>query len=268
MTHPSLSGPRRTVQLEDATLAYLDTGGTKPAVLLLHGAYLSKREWRAQTAGLCSRFRIIAPDLRAHGDSGRQGRPYSVQQFARDIETLLDSLGVEHAHVCGHSLGGMVAMQLACTRPERVRSLVLAETSYGTSSTRVEATLSAWSRPLFRRASLRWQARMFAQTLSKHTPELHAYLEEEILKYADDRGTYDGIWDAVLAFDGRARLAGIHRPSLVVVGERNRQTHRQGRAISSLIPGARLKVLPAAGHMLNMDQPAAFNDLLLDFWSA
>lgn len=262
---PPLDEQARVIQVPGVNLTYLDTGGMKPAVLLLHGGYLSHRVWQHQLPVLRDHYRVIAPDLRAHGRSGRAGRPYSVEQFAWDVAALLEQLAVTQVHACGHSLGGMVALHLALLHPGAVRSLVLAETSYGTRSTRWEALFTDTTRLLFRLANIRWLGRVFARSLAGQTPGIFGYVEEELSASLDDPESFRAIWNAVISFDARSRLGGVRQPTLVIVGERNRRTHAQGRVFARLLPNARHAVLPGAGHLLMLDRPQEFTALVLNF---
>lgn len=253
-----------SAQVNETTIAYRDQGAG-PATMLIHGAFLSHRDWEPQIEVLSSHFRLIIPDVRAHGESGRDGLPYSVEQFADDMAALLDTLGIDQAVVCGHSLGGMIAQRLALMRAERVRGLILADTSYGTRSMWLEALLTDLTRPLFYMAGIRWQAQFYARAMSRHSPAVRTYVEQEIGAHAANPVNYQAIWDAVIAFDSKAELPRIACPALVLVGERNTQTHPQGRNMARLIPDARLVTVPGAGHMLNWDNPAFFNNTLLSF---
>lgn len=254
--------------LPDGTLTYSDTGGDNPVLLLLHGAYLSHQAWRPQIDALREHYRVIAPDLRAHGSSTRAGQPYSIALFAQDLQRLLSTLGLERVAVCGHSLGGMVALELTLQAPASVAALVLAETSYGTSSTRLEAWTTRWIRPLFSVTRVRWQAELFARSLARGNPELHRYVFREVLTYEHDPGTYLAIWDAVTAFDRAASLGRIQVPALVLAGARNRPTHAQARTFVKEMQDAELVMIPGAGHLVNLDQAQAFNAALVEFLQA
>lgn len=256
---------RSTVSLSDVRLSYLDTGGPQPALLLLHGAFLSHRTWHAQIRAFREHYRVIAPDLRGHGHSQHHGGMYSVEQFAQDMVVLLGRLGVRQTHVCGHSLGGMVAMQLALMSPSCIQSVVLADTSYGTRSTPLDALLTDLTQPLFRWLPVKTLAPLFAQSLTRRTPDLYAHILGEVLAYAERPEAFRAIWKAVTAFDFKARLPELQAPTLVLVGEAHRQTHAQGRVMTSLLPQAQFQVLPGAGHLLNLEQPAAFNAAVRQF---
>lgn len=117
-----------TVELPGGpTLSYREWGRPDGAVvLMLHGLGSSGESWRHVGAVLGERFRVIAPDARGHGDS-EWTTSYSMDAFTDDVVRLMDEIGVLAAIVVGHSMGALTAYQLAATRPERIRLLVLEE---------------------------------------------------------------------------------------------------------------------------------------------
>ncbi len=117
-----------TVTLQGGPSLYYQEWGRPDGavVLLLHGFGSSSDSWRNVGPALGQRFRVIAPDARGHGQSGRT-HEYSVDALVDDVAGLLDELGIIAAIVIGHETGALVAYQLAATRPESVRMLVLDE---------------------------------------------------------------------------------------------------------------------------------------------
>lgn len=256
----------QTATSNGIAIAYQDHGEGYP-VVFIHGALMDHKAWRPQIQAFAADYRLIIPDLRGHGASDYPSVPMSIAQFADDIAGLLDALAIEQALVCGHSLGGMVAQELALRHAERVTALVLADTSYSTSSNPLEAfgTWLAWW--TFKLTPIARMAAWSASAQGKHTPEVRDYIERMMNAYVDHRNTYLAIWRATLDFDSRDRLHMIDALTLVLVGSRNRQTHAQGRAIHQRIRGSFFGMVPNAGHMLNWDNPAFFNRTLLDFFA-
>lgn len=118
----------QTVTLPDVVLAVrVDGDPAAPAVLLLHGLGRDGSDLAAVGAALAPRHRVIAPDLRGHGGSGRAQR-YGFGPMREDAVGLLDALGVDRADVVGHSMGATVAWLLAEEHPDRVRRLVVLDT--------------------------------------------------------------------------------------------------------------------------------------------
>ena len=117
---------KKTVRLPNGVrLAYVELGDPKgEPLLLLHGYTDSSRSW-SLTAPHLAGYRLIIPDQRGHGAADAPACCYSTSVFADDARQLLDALGIESAHVAGHSLGSMIAMTMAADHPRRVRSITL-----------------------------------------------------------------------------------------------------------------------------------------------
>jgi 3-oxoadipate enol-lactonase len=255
----------RTVEVNGTTLVLDEAGAGQTTLLLLHGAYLSHRAWQPQRDVLGEDYHLLLPDLRGHGESGRHGQPYKVEELAADMAALVKTLDIRRLAIVGHSLGGMVAQAMLLDYELPVCALVLAETSFGTRSTWYEALLTDLSKPLIKWTSIRWQARMYARMLGKQSEAARDYLLEEIGAQAEEPDNYHAVWDAVTAFDSKDRLAEIEVPTLVLVAELNKQTHSQGRKMAKRIPHAQLDTVPNAGHMLSWDNVSGFNQRVLAF---
>ncbi len=105
-------------------LHYEERGSGQP-VLLLHGYPLDHTLWRAQVEALSDTYRVIAPDLRGHGQSPAPAGAYPMETLAADVTALLDQLGIAQAVWVGHSMGGYVALAALRTLPERVTGVIL-----------------------------------------------------------------------------------------------------------------------------------------------
>ena len=252
-------------QTDDATkIAFQHVDNGEPTLVFIHGAYIASSEWQPQLGALEDKSYLLV-DLRGHGQSERKGYPYSVAKFADDVKQLTEHLGLRNVILCGHSLGGMVAQQLAVQRPNLVTKLVLVDTSYGVRSTRLEAFLTDVTLPMFNLAPIAWQTKLFAGQIGKHSAGAKRYVQAEIGKHAADLTNYREVWKAVTQFDGYKGLEDIGCPTLIMVGGLNKQTHRQARMMAQRIPKSRLVFIDDAGHMLNWDNPGQFNRVLLEF---
>jgi pimeloyl-ACP methyl ester carboxylesterase len=122
---------KRTVLLPNGVrLAYVELGDANGIpVLLLHGFTDSARSWSLIAPHLAADFRLIAPDLRGHGDSDRPDGCYTIPDMAHDIRLLIEELELAPAHVVGHSLGGRLAQTLAERWPQLLGKIVLMSTS-------------------------------------------------------------------------------------------------------------------------------------------
>ena len=151
--------------------------------------------------------------------------------------------------------------------PDRIRALVLAETSYGTSSTPLEAFATNSTKLFLPLLTVKTITRLSVQRYGKFSAEAVRSLEADMLAHTADRANFVNIFKAFLTFESKARLAQITRPTLVLVGSANKQTHGQGTNMAGLIKGARFEMIPNASHLLHWDNPDAFNAALTGFWA-
>ncbi|HEX2115386.1 MAG TPA: 3-oxoadipate enol-lactonase, partial [Alphaproteobacteria bacterium] len=219
-------------------------------------------------AALADRFRVLRYDMRGHGLTDCSPGPYTIAQLGDDARALLDALGIETAHVCGLSIGGLVAQRLAATTPARVRSLVLCDTANvigppsrwddriaairsGGLQSIIDAVLKAWFTPGF---------------LAAH-PDIARGVSNMLVRTPAEG--YIGCCYALREADLRADDAKIACPTLVVVGDQDASTPpAAARELCAAIRGARLELISPAAHIPTIEQPAALNRLLLDFLDA
>lgn len=240
-----------------------DSGST---VLLLHGLGSCGEDWPLQLAALAPTYRVLTPDLPGHGRSTPPpGRP-TVQEYARSMIDLLDGVGDRSAHFIGLSLGGAVALQCALDFPDRVRSLVLVNSFARLRSGAVGAGRGLLRLLLVLLAPMRWVGDWVAAGLFPGA-EQAALREAAAARLASNpRRAYRAALYAAARFDVRPRLWEVSCPTLIVAGDRDRTVPLTAKhELTKGIPGARLAVVPDSGHATPLDQPQAFNDLLLRF---
>jgi pimeloyl-ACP methyl ester carboxylesterase len=251
-----------------ARLVY-DVAGTGPAVVLVHGFGLDRRMWDPQAEYLAARFLVVRYDCRGFGASGPfdPAVPYT---HADDLVALLDHLGLGRPVLAGLSFGGGIVLQTALAAPDRVRGLVLldavldgvpwdreSEAGLGQVARAVQAGgvpagRAAWlAHPLF--AAARQEpglARRLAAMVDGY-PGQHWLGRDPHRQVPPD------------SFDALEQVAA---PTLVAVGEHDVPGFREMSAVlARRIPGAEHRVIAGAGHMVNLEQPAAVNELLTRF---
>jgi 3-oxoadipate enol-lactonase len=242
---------------------YYESTGTGPAILLIAGQAMTLDAWWRTVPELSATFRVLTFDNRDIGRSSRWPWPYLVSQMADDAIAVLNAAGVDHAHVYGISLGGMVAQELALRYPERVRALILGATTAGGS----DATL-ARSEPLtfFVRVGAmapeeaEWAAVPYNYSL--RTRRHHGdRIAEDIAKrvaHQTDTLAYLHQVAAAATHNTMGRLANIEHPTLVVHGEEDLvMPPHNGETLARAIPQAELKLWPNAGHLYTTDNPQA-----------
>lgn len=130
---------RNTARLKDIDLFYLDTKSDKPAIVCLHGRWGRAETWHDFIHHYGQQYRIIAPDQRGHGLSGKPIAKYTAEEMAGDIAELLDYLKIDRAIIAGHSMGGRVAGHLAARYPTKVKALAILDKSASPSTKQVDA---------------------------------------------------------------------------------------------------------------------------------
>ncbi len=268
-------------QVNDIRL-YYDCHGEGGALLLLSGTGETGDNWRIfQVPAFSRAHQVITFDYRGVGKSDKPDVPYSTRQFAADAVGLLDALGVERAHVMGHSMGGRVAQWMALDYPERVRSLILSSSGSGQYAPDVDVVrgvpLKQAAEMIARGYEAWWQAH-FADEDFWYPPEVKAaqpdLLEKRRQLSAKTRPPLRPYLRHVIArqqHETTALLDQIQAPTLVIVGSLDTTiggtgNHREAaRALSERIPNARLVVMAGAAHGYLWQMPEEANRIVLDF---
>lgn len=238
-------------------------------VLLLAGLGSDHRSWALQRAALGRHHRCLAVDNRGTGRSDVPTGPYSLERMAADAGAVLDHAGIERAHVIGASMGGALAVLLAASDPERVRSLVLCCTS-GRLDAERRALLERWAADAAVhgvRSVLHDGLDHFVGPRSIARRRPFDRLAARVGAHASIEG-FVGQCQALLAAPDHwiDRLDAITAPTLVLVGEHDALTPlADAERLAARIPRARLLVVPRAGHVVMLERPVAFNRAVRGF---
>ena len=257
---------RHTVQVGGHELSWLQSGRGRP-VVLVHGFPLNAAMWEDLHATTPHGWTLVTPDLRNFGAS--RGRPaLSVDDHASDVLALMRHLGFEDAVVGGLSMGGYVTMAIHRMAPQRCRALVLADTRAEPDTDAARAT----------RVTLQAAARERGPdaVLDAMLPKLvggkaHAVGDvPQQLRAINRANTAEGLVDGLEVLktrpDSRPSLGAIACPTLILVGADDALTPpADAETMRSAIPNATVVVLPDAGHMSNLEQPAAFAAAMWSF---
>ena len=268
MADKPLPGNLRRVAVNGVNLA-VDVRGQGPAVLFIHGYPLDHSIWDYPMAHLEGWMRI-APDLRGMGQSDAPDLGYSMATYADDLLALLNTLGVERAVLCGLSMGGYVAFEMLRRARERVRGLVLMDTRSEADTADLRRARDASAAQAREGGSAAIAAAMLPKMLAAGVAADNPALVDRVRRMMEATPVA-GILGAITALRDRpdstpllSALGDI--PTLVVVGEEDQITPRQGaQQMADAIPGSRLAVVPAAGHLTPMERPEAATALLADF---
>lgn len=232
-----------------------------PALLFLNSVGCDRRLWQPQVAALAGEWRCLTFDARGHGASDAPDGDYTVAQLAQDALAILDAAGAAHAHVCGLSLGGLTAQQLALAAPERVQRLILANTASRIGSHESwEARIALVRTEGLEGLADAAMARFFSEGVRAAQPALVATWRQRL---ATSSATgYIGCCAALRDADLTAELGRITAATLVIGGAQDVSTPpEQTAALAAAILGARHVVLDAA-HLSNLELPDAFTAAL------
>lgn len=247
-------------------LAYTDEGQGIPLVFI-HGFPLSRGAWDKQVVAFKSSYRVIVPDLRGLGESATKGGLTPMAHYAEDIHTLLRQLNCNSVVLIGHSMGGYIALPFAERFPEMLRGLVLVGTKAGNDTAETAATRRATADKV--------KAEGIKGVVEAMASKMLAARNADAAMAAQVRGLMsssqpDGVIGALLGMaerpDSTAMLSTLRVPTLVVTGADDVLVPPvESEKLAAAIPGAVLKIIPGAGHLVAYEKPEEFNRALKDW---
>jgi len=251
------------VKLRGFSMAYSDAGKGLP-LLFVHGYPLNRRMWDPQLQGLAEVARVLAPDLRGHGESQAVPGPYSVDLFADDLAAFLDALGIHQKIVlCGLSMGGYIVFAFYRKYAARLAGLILTATraAADTPQSRLARDQSA---QLARQQGVdAILEAMLPKLLAPVTSQTRPELVEQVRQIMAATSLEAILGDLVALKerpDSTPTLAEIEIPTLLLPGAQDQIIPLQeAQAMHAAIRGSVLEVIPDAGHLPNLENPAAFN---------
>jgi pimeloyl-ACP methyl ester carboxylesterase len=257
-------------------LYYEETGEGYP-LILSHEFAGDYRSWEPQVRFFSRRYRVITWNYRGYPPSEvpEDAGAYSEEQLVEDLYGLLGHLGIEQAHIAGLSMGGAITLKLGMAHPEVCRSLTIAAAGAGAVDHERFVREAAAQAERFERDPARSFAsyavgparvqlrqkdprgwREFAEQLAEHSPKGSAYVfrgvqirRKTIFEVADE-------------------LPGVQVPALIMVGDEDEPCLEPALVMKRRLPNAGLAVFPKSGHAINLEEPAAYNRVMLDFLTA
>ncbi|MBI2908237.1 MAG: alpha/beta hydrolase [Chloroflexi bacterium] len=243
---------------------FTDPWKSPETIVLHHGNAKNGRQWHAWVPLLARRFRVVRLDARGFGRSTvpPPGYPWSLSNFAKDIDLLLDYLGLDRVHLVGETVGGTIAMRFAYEYPERLRSLTLCSSRFRFT----EPFHSEFARKVEKEGVLGWARSTMARRLdpSEVDPNLVNWYTAEMGK-----SSKHVVLEALVALTGHDfsdMLRQISAPTLILSAE-NRSDYSADymREMHELIPNSELVVFPGAAGYIQVSQPEKCVQALLAF---
>jgi pimeloyl-ACP methyl ester carboxylesterase len=266
------------VVVDDGVELEVVVRGSGPTLVLVHGFGGAKEDFADHLDPLSSRFEVVTFDHRGHGESDAPDDPaaYTLDRLAADTLAVIDAVGAERAMLLGHSRGGMTVRRVVLRAPERVDALVLMDTSPGPVPD-VDGEILEIGAQLALTDGMDELKRVMDAFQPLSTPAYERLLAHRpgYQDFCDQKwSTLSAVMWATLAREIRdqpeqlAELARVTVPTLVLVGEQDDPFLEVSGAMAATIPGARLVVIPDAGHSPQFENPTAWLAALEHFLDA
>jgi 3-oxoadipate enol-lactonase len=247
----------------------VDRQGNGPLVIFLHGIGGNRTNWRDQLPAFAPHYTAVAWDARGYGDSEAPDQPWHFADYSADLLRVIDHFGAAQAHLVGLSMGGRIAADFYGRHPERVASLVIADTSFGgprPTPEKIREVLDLRQRPLLEGKTPADIAPKVAQALTG--PSTTEDARQRILASLSTlrKHPYLHTLEAVVNYHDFPSVETITVPCLVLVGAEDTVAKPEiMRDMAERIPGAEFHVIEKAAHLSNIDQPTVFNERVLNF---
>jgi pimeloyl-ACP methyl ester carboxylesterase len=257
---------------------YYETTGSGPPVVFVHEFSGDHRSWEPQVRYFSRRYRCIAYDARGYPPSDVPPDPaaYSQDLAVADLLAVLDHLEIGRAHIVGLSMGGFTTLHFGLRHPERARSLTIAGVGYGSTADHDRS----WLDDVAGLAGFYEEDVAGAAASHASAPGRVAFMVKDPRGWAEFAGQLAEHSSAGSAmtmrgvqggrpnlYDLRGELAALRVPLLVITGDEDEPCLEPGIFLKRTVPTAGLAVLPRSAHTVNLEEPAAFNQLVQDLFS-
>lgn len=259
----------RLINVNGNQVSYLDEGKGKHVIVFIHGFPFNKWMWERQINLLKSDYRVIAYDVRGHGNSPGNSNEFSIPQFANDLLEFLNELKIEKVILCGLSMGGYIALHAIESYPEKISALILADTQCAADTDearekRMKAIASIEQNGLTQYAEDSVK-NLFAPSSLENKKEEVALIKKSILD-----SLHPNVCKTLKALAGRKEKCSVIEkvkvPVLILVGEKDKVTPLVAATkMHELNKGSVLQIIPEAGHISNLENTEEFNKQLQAF---
>ncbi|MBK9632740.1 MAG: alpha/beta fold hydrolase [Saprospiraceae bacterium] len=260
----------KQITVNHIRISYIEAGPSDaPVILFLHGFPFDKSMWSEQLSFLQKDFRIIAMDIRGHGESDLGSEDFSIDLFAYDLIEFMNALALEEIVLCGHSMGGYVTLNAIHRFPKRFKGLVLAGTSCIADSPEVKQKRHDTIKFIQKEGQEKYADDILPKLFSKSSM-LGLPNEIELIKNLILNTSVESITSTLKALANREEICGnlsqIDIPVLIIVGNEDILTPPVlSEQLLKGIQGSKLKVFQEAGHLTNLEKAIEFNHEVYDF---
>jgi 3-oxoadipate enol-lactonase len=258
------------IAINEIKVSYSDKGKKgAPAVIFIHGFPFNGSMWNMQTEALEDNYRIIAYDIRGHGDSEAGNEDFSIELFVKDLLALMDALKLKKTVVCGLSMGGYIALNAIENYPDRFDALILSDTNCIADTSevkekRMKAIENISKNGVDKYADESIKNFFAAESFTTRKKEIAA-IREMIVKTSKQKLT-NTLHALSVRKETCSKLPAIKIPVLIMVGEEDKITPpAAAQLMHENIKGSVLQIIENAGHLSNMENPGEFNAQLTKF---
>lgn len=237
---------------QGAKLYFEENGQGKP-LIFLHGASWDMHQWKRQVEHFSSSYQVITLDARGHGKSSLPPGKVSPNIFWQDVVAMMDFLSISKAIICGLSMGGHVAIQVAIYASERVERIVLIGAICTNRFNLFERIVLPINRFSLRLMPMSWIAWSISLGMGNFNPESKPYVRKVVGSLKHD--VFNRVWKAVTSMESKDGLARITCPTLILIGDHDSMTRRQQQYIYEHIENSHLVTIKNAHHGTNLDNP-------------
>ena len=263
-------GKNIKITVNNIAVSYTDEGlENAPVIIFIHGFPFNKEMWNKQLDALSESFRVIAYDVRGHGNSYSGTDDFSIELFVNDLLLLMDALEIEKATLCGLSMGGYIALKAMENFPHRFDSLVLCDTSCAADSQEAKEKRMKAIEIIMENG-----VEKFADDSIKNFFAAESFIKKkdviaevrEIMVNTTEKSVIKTLLALSRRLETCSTLCKIKVPVLILVGEEDKITPPEAaQFMQNEIHGSVMSVIENAGHLSNLENPDQFNEQLIKF---
>jgi 3-oxoadipate enol-lactonase len=263
------TGTDLKVKANGIEICYDDLGAGTLPVIFIHGFPFNKSSWQPQLDALQAQFRVIAYDNRGFGQSQEGDEKLTVTLMANDLIKLMDSLEIDKAIICGLSMGGYIALNAVTRFPDRFAAFVLCDTQCVSDTPEGAKKRYETAEKIQKEGKEKFAEGFMGKLFAKETVASNMSVQENVRSMIISTS----VPTLVAALDALAQrtetcteLKNVAKPSLIICGEEDGITPpAQSETMHKNLSGSEIVIIPNAGHLSNLEQPALFNEILQNY---